>query len=188
MTNTPSDTVKFDGEEAGAGYASPFLDMIATGFILVLTVVVMVASFGLPVPGGMATAPGLLPFMTAASLFIMALILGFTAYRRRQAGEDMAAEEMRDLAEDKRALGLALAVGVYIACLQYLAFQHYVTLAGFQYVFSAFEPVTIVALTAIITLYWRGPLWVTLTISTGWTFVLSLVFQKVFTIPLPGGF
>lgn len=100
----------------------------------------------------------------------------------------MAAEEMRDLAEDKRALGLALAVGVYIACLQYLAFQHYVTLAGFQYVFSAFEPVTIVALTAIITLYWRGPLWVTLTISTGWTFVLSLVFQKVFTIPLPGGF
>ena len=188
MTNTPSGTVKFDGEEAGAGYASPFLDMIATGFILVLTVVVMVASFGLPVPGGMATAPGLLPFMTAASLFIMALILGFTAYRRRQAGEDMAAEEMRDLAEDKRALGLALAVGVYIACLQYLAFQHYVTLAGFQYVFSAFEPVTIVALTAIITLYWRGPLWVTLTISTGWTFVLSLVFQKVFTIPLPGGF
>ena len=62
------------------------------------------------------------------------------------------------------------------------------TIGGVYYVLSAFEPVTIVALTAIIHMAWRGPLWVTVSISTAWTHILSIVFQKVFTIPLPGGF
>ena len=53
---------------------------------------------------------------------------------------------------------------------------------------SAFEPATILALTSIIHVSWRGPLWITTTIAVTWTLILSLVFQLVFRIPLPGSF
>ena len=188
MTQTPDDAIKFDGEEAGAGYASPFLDLIAAVVLVILTVIVMNASLKLPVPGGLTTAPGLLPFLTAASLCMMALMLGLTALQRKRAGVTGVSDEARNTTEDIRALALALTVAVYIACLQFLAFQHDLVFGEYRYILSAFEPVTIIALAAIIHMSWRGPLWVTVSISTGWTFFLSLVFQKIFLIPLPGGF
>lgn len=188
MTHTPDDPVKFEGEEAGAGLAAPGLDLLAAGFLVALSLVVMVASVRLPVPGDLTTAPGLLPLLTAASLAIMAVLLGLSAMTRWRAGVVMAPEDARDPAEDRRALLLAATVAVYIAALQTLAFQIYFTLAGISLILSAFEPVTVIALATIIHVSWRGPLWITALISTGWTLALSLVFQKLFAIPLPGGF
>ena len=43
-------------------------------------------------------------------------------------------------------------------------------------------------LCTIIHISWRGPFWITAAISFSWTIVLSLVFQLVFRIPLPGSF
>jgi hypothetical protein len=188
MSKTPSEPIKFDGEEAGAGFASPRLDLIAAAVLIGLTIIVMIASVQLSVPGGWTTAPGLLPFLTAASLCIMAVMLGLTAIQRRRAGVAAESDEIRNTDEDLRTLALALTVALYIACLQYLAFQHSMTVGGVHFVVSAFEPVTIVALSAIIHLSWRGPLWITVLISSVWSLLLSIVFQKVFTIPLPGGF
>ena len=188
MSKQPTEAVKFEGEEAGAGYASPMLDLIAAGFVVALTVVVMVASWQLKVPGGLATAPGLLPFLTAASLCLMALALAATALQRHRAGVVAAADEIRDPAQDRRTLLLAVTVAVYIACLQFLAFQHGFNVGGVHFILSAFEPVTIVAVAVITHLSWRGPLWITVAVSTVWTLILSLVFQKLFNIPLPGGF
>lgn len=180
--------VVFEGEDANAGYASPALDLIATGILLAISLAVLVASWRLPVPGGLPTAPGLLPFLTAGSLAVMAVLLGISARVRRREGTPLWSIEKRDTAEDKRAVALAGAVAIYIGALQMLAFQYYFTLGAIPMVLSAFEPVTIVALSAIIHIFWRGPLWITVLISVGWTLVLSLVFQKVFNIPLPGGF
>lgn len=188
MSKAPTETVKFEGEEAGSGYASPMLDLIASGFVIGLTIVVMIASWQLKVPGGLATAPGLLPFLTAASLCIMALVLASTALQRHRAGVRAAPDEARDPAQDRRTLALAITVAIYIACLQYLAFQLGFNVGGAHFILSAFEPVTIVALAAIIHMSWRGPLWITVLVSTSWTLILSLVFQKMFNIPLPGGF
>lgn len=185
--------IKFEGEEAQAGYASPRLDLIAAVFLIALSVIVMIASLRLPLPGGVYTAPGLLPFLTAASLLLMALMLGYTALQRRRSGvEDTTGEnvgsEDRDTNQDIRSLLLALSVAIYIGALHYLAFQKPVVLAGLDFTLSAFEPVTIVALAAIIHMFWRGPLWVTVIVSVAWALVLSVVFQKAFLIPLPGGF
>lgn len=188
MNSSQHDVVKFDGEEAGAGYATPFLDLIASGVLIVLSVVVMIASVRLPAPGGVMTAPGLLPFLIAASLFLMAVMLGVTALRRRSQHNIKNAEFARDISEDVAALLLALTVGVYIAALHFLAFQYYAVIAGFHYTLSAFEPVTIVVLAVIIHIAWRGPLWITTVVSVVWTLFLSIVFQKIFLIPLPGGF
>lgn len=177
----------FEGEEAGAGYASPALDLIASAFLIVLSIVIMAASVALPVPGDWTTAPGLLPFLVAASLLLMALGLAATAFKRRQSVSfDML--QARDHQTDQRTLQLAAAVAVYIAALQLLAFRNDVVIAGFRHTISAFEPVTIIALVTIIHVAWHGPLWITTTIAVGWTLILSLVFQHVFVIPLPGGF
>ena len=86
MSQTHEDAVKFEGEDASSGYASPLLDLIAAAFLILLSIIIMAASVALPMPGDLVTAPGLLPFITSGSLLIMALILGYTAIKRRRAG------------------------------------------------------------------------------------------------------
>ena len=187
MSEARDDQIGFEGEEAGAGYASPALDLVAAGFLMALSIVIMAASVTLPVPGDLTTAPGLLPFLVAASLLLMALGLAGTALkRRRTTNGDVSLG--RDRATDRKTLQLAAAVALYIAALQFMAFRHDIVIAGFRHTISAFEPTTIIALVAIIHLAWRGPLWITTAVAIGWTMILSLVFQHIFVIPLPGGF
>ncbi|MEM8993102.1 MAG: tripartite tricarboxylate transporter TctB family protein [Pseudomonadota bacterium] len=187
MSDARDDQTDFEGEEAGAGYASPKLDLIASGFLVVLSMLIMAASLALPIPGDWTTAPGLLPFLVAASLLLMAFGLAATAIKRRRVGSGRIAEE-RNSDTDRKTLQLATAVAVYIAALQFLAFRQDLVIADFRHTISAFEPVTIMALIGIIHLAWRGPLWITSTIAIVWTLTLSLVFQHIFVIPLPGGF
>ena len=188
MTQTQNDQIKFEGEEAGAGHAAPGLDLIAAGFLIGLSIIVMIASLTLPVPGGLRTAPGMLPFLTAASLGAMAILLGLSALNRRREGAVMDPADARDGTEDRRVALLALTIALYIAALQVLAFQMFFSIAGVPFVLSAFEPVTMLALATIIHVSWHGSLWITVLVSVGWTLALSLVFQKLFLIPLPGGF
>lgn len=188
MSNTDAKHIEFEGEEAGAGFASPGLDLVASAFLLVLSIVVVGASIALPVPGKWTTAPGLLPLLTGLSLGAMTLVLGASAWKRRNAGVVSSPDEVRSGEADKRAALLTGTVAVYIAALQFLAFQVFFSVFGVPFVFSAFEPVTTIALATIIHVSWRGPLWITVLISVGWTLSLSLIFQKIFSIPLPGGF
>ncbi len=188
MANTEQPEVKFEGEDANAGFASPTLDLIATAILIAIAVAMMVASIALPMPGDVHTAPGLLPFVVSATLLLMALGLGASALARRRTGNRVPAFADRDISTDLRSLMLAGAVAIYIAALQSLAFQQHLALFGTNLRLSAFEPATIVTLCTIIHLSWRGPFWITASISIVWTLILSLVFQLVFRIPLPGSF
>ena len=188
MANSENQEVKFEGEEAGAGYASPMLDLIASAILIAIAVAMMAASVALPMPGDIHTAPGLLPFIVAATLLLMALGLGGSAIARYRVGVHLPIFADRDLSTDLRSLLLAVAVAVYISALQVLAFQHHLSVFGTNLRLSAFEPATIVTLCTIIHLSWRGPFWITAAVSVGWTVVLSLVVQLVFRIPLPGSF
>ncbi len=186
MSNPGQPAVELEG--ADSDLASPTLDLIASAVLIVIAIAMMAASVALPIPGEIQTAPGLLPFIVAASLLVMALALGASALARRRAGDNMPAFAGRDLATDMRSLLLAVAVAIYIAALQMLAFQQNFSIFGVPLVLSAFEPTTIVAITAIIHMSWRGPLWIAATVSIVWTVILSLVFQLLFHIPLPGTF
>lgn len=183
-----SEKAKFEGEDPESGLAAPGLDLLAAGFLIFVSVLVMVASLTLPVPNTIMTAPGLLPFITAASLCLMAIMLANSALKRRRAGVVMNPADARDRQEDLRALALAGAVALYILALQVLAFQVYFSVFGIGVILSAFQPVTVIALASIIHISWRGPFWITVSISLFWTCLLSVVFQKLFQIPLPGGF
>ena len=187
--DTTSKQVIFEGEEAGAGFASPLMDFIASAFLLLIAAAFMAGSLALPVPGSLATAPGLLPFLTAASLALMALALAWTAWQRWRASRLLSTRMVPfdwDIPTELRTLALALCVLIYISALQILTFRTDFILGGFPFVLSAFEPVTIVVLVVIMSLFWRGPLWISLTISIVWTVFLSLVFRNMFHVPLPG--
>ena len=188
MANTDQPDVKFEGEDANAGFASPTLDLIAAAVLIAIAVAMMAASVALPMPGDIHTAPGLLPFLVSATLLLMALGLGGSALARRRSGVHLPAFADRDLPTDLRSLLLAIAVAIYIAALQFLAFQQKLSILGTNLRLTAFEPATIVTLCTIIHLSWRGPVWSTAAVSVTWTIVLSLVFQLVFRIPLPGSF
>ena len=188
MATTDQPEIKFEGEEADAGFASPALDLVASAVLFMLAVVVMIASWSLPMPGAIHTAPGLLPFLVAASLLFMALGLGASALARQRAGARGPVFGDRDVDTDYRSVALAIAVALYIAALQFLAFQQNYNVFGTTLRLSAFEPATILTLSTIIHLSWRGPLWITVLVSAAWTVILSLVFQLVFRLPLPGSF
>ncbi len=187
MTSPVSDDIKFEGEDANAGLAAPILDIIAAAVLIATAIVVMVASLRLPVPGSALTAPGLLPFIAAASLAVMAVLLGQSALQRR-GRPDSAVPLFGDMAEQLRMLILAAMVAGYILALQLLAFQVHFAVDGVPFVLSAFQPVSFIALAAIMHMFWRGPLWTKAAIAAGWTLTLTLTFQKLFNIPLPGGF
>lgn len=187
MTSPVPEDITFEGEDANAGAAAPILDIIAAGILIATSIVVMVASLRLPVPGSVLTAPGLLPFVAAASLAAMAVVLGHSAWQRRS--ESMGGLQLfSDMDEQRRMLILAAMVGGYILALQVLAFQVFFDIAGVPFVLSAFQPVTFIALVAMMHMFWRGPLWTKSAIAVGWTLMLTLTFQKLFNIPLPGGF
>lgn len=188
MSKTEQPSVEFEGEEAGAGFASPTLDLISAGALIALSALVMIASLKLPVPGSIRSAPGLLPFIVAASLMVMSFGLGATAWTRRRNSKQEPIFVGREAGTDLRTLRLAVAVAAYIAVLHILGFQYNLVIFGIDLRLTAFEPATIIALSTIIAMHWNGPLWITVSVSAGWALVLSLVFQLVFKIPLPGSF
>ena len=132
MSDSTQPDVKFEGEEAGTGYASPALDMIASIALILLSIVVMIGSFALPVPADLLTAPGLLPFIVAASLLLMALGLGASAVGRWRQGVRMPIMWGRDLGTDLRSIGLAVVIAIYIAALQILGFREVYTFGEFR--------------------------------------------------------
>ena len=72
---------EFAGEEEGAGYAAPSVDMIAAVLLTLLAGWYSWEALGFRAPGGWRTAPGLLPLAAGLSLMAMAVGLGLTAWR-----------------------------------------------------------------------------------------------------------
>jgi hypothetical protein len=171
-------------EDPNAGFATPVMDLFAAGVLAIVSLWMMVEALRLPVPGGIVTAPGLLPFLTAASLLLMAIILGAMALSRRRlfAG----AEDRFELPSDfLRSMALGAILIVYVAALDFTAVDTAFTIGSLRFVIGAFEPVSVLVLTAILWIYWRKPLWICLAVSLGWIAFLSIIFRMVFHTQLP---
>jgi hypothetical protein len=184
MTDRP-DTVL--SEDPNAGYATPLMDLIAAGIIAVIAVWFMVESLRLSMPGGVTTAPGLLPFIIAATLVLMALMLGADALARRRNGiAGVPVPDGLDLPPDfRRSMGLGVILVVYVAALQFASIDVAFTLFGLRFIIGAFEVVTVIVLTAILRIYWQQPLWACVAVSFGWVAFLSIIFRLIFSQPLP---
>ncbi len=180
-----SGDVHFSGEDENAGYATPTQDLIASAFLIILCIVVMIASVRLENPGDtVSTAPGLLPFLTAGSLCIMALALAWTAVQRRRRGQTV---ELADSGTElHRTLGLFVFIGVYLLALEFIKFEFRANVLGFELGYGAFEVLTIIALTAILGFFWRKSLLSCFAVAACWTTFLAAGFRYIFFIPLPG--
>ena len=171
-------------EDESAGYASPTLDIIAAGVLSALSIWIMIESMALKSPAAFTTAPGLLPFVTAGMLLVMAIVLGVSAIRRQRTAP---VSIMQDIPEDLPRVGILIAVLVaYISALEVLSFSKDIELLGVSLQITAFEPVSIVILTTILRIFWTPRLWACLLVAVVWILVLSVAFQNFMTIPMPG--
>lgn len=174
----------FAGEEESTGFASPALDLIASLALIALSVWVMIEAVGMRRPAGIATAPGLLPFVVGASLCLMAIALAVFALRRRHLGLSVGLPD--DVVAVGRTVFLIVLIGCYIAALQFLSFEYALRLGEARLTAGSFELISIVFLTGILLLFWGRAIWKCLAVSIVWILFLAAVFRHVFTIPLPG--
>ena len=171
-------------EDPNAGLATPFMDLLAALIVAAISIWMVVESLRLPVPGAILTAPGLLPFLTAASLLIMAGLLGASALGRRRSVTPGA--RRLDLPADfGRSVGLGAILVVYVLGLQYLPVEMAFRVGPVRIAIGAFEVVTVIVVTAILRIYWKGALWACLAVALGWVAFLSVMFRIVFQTPLP---
>lgn len=171
-------------EDESAGYASPTLDIIAAVVLSALSIWIMVESTALKTPAAIITAPGLLPFVTAGMLLVMAIVLGVSAVRRHRTAPVSIAQ---DIPEDLPRVGLLIAVLVaYISALEFISFSRDVELGFASLQLTAFEPVSTVILTTILRIFWTPRLWACLLVALVWITVLSVAFQSFMNIPMPG--
>jgi hypothetical protein len=171
-------------EDESAGYASPVLDIIAAIAISCLSIWVMVESVALKTPAEIATAPGLLPFLTAGSLMLMAIVLALSALRRHRSAP---AAMTQDIPEDLPRAGLLIAILIaYVAALDFIEFSRSIAIGPIAMQVNAFEPVSIVVLTAILRIFWTPRLWACVLVAVIWILLLTVTFQSLMTIPMPG--
>lgn len=171
-------------EDVNAGLATPVMDLIAAGAIAAIALWFLVGSLLLPVPGPLITAPGLLPFLTAGSLLVMAGLLAAGALRRRRMLPAQA--DRLELPPDfRRSMLLGAILVVYVAALQFLPVAAAFRVGSMRIAIGNFEVASLIVLTAILRIYWRAALWRCLAVTFCWIAFLSLVFRLVFEVKLP---
>lgn len=178
-----SENSAFRGEDESAGSASPALDLAAAAFLCALGLLFAGLSLALPVPDALLSAPGLLPFLTSASMAVMAILLGLSAWQRRN-GDTYPAFHWSS--ETARRLAASVAICIYLASLQVLDAEGFIEVFGTQVPLGSFEPSTIILLAALLRLFWTQKLAAVVAVSTVWTLCLSIAFRGLFGIPLPG--
>ena len=172
-------------EDPNAGFATPVMDLAAAAIVAAIAIFVAVESLILPVPGGRVfTAPGLLPFLTSASLLVMAFMLGYSALQRRRA-MPRALDRFEIPSDALRSLALGGIVALYVLAIQVVPFELSFNIGSLHFYIGAFEPVSVVFLTGLLRFYWRAPLWICLAVIVGWIAFLSIVFRMLFQTPLP---
>ncbi|MEE8397204.1 MAG: hypothetical protein V3S29_14200 [bacterium] len=182
--------LSFGEEEAGSDV--PGRDLLAAGVIAILAVAASVLALLLPNPGNPATAPGLLPFITGLTLFLMALALGVSAWRAGGAGQLARFWRgagwggwLRDATGRRTALLFGI-IGLYVLLVDLITFDLRYPTRLFELRFSSYEFVSIPMLTWILRMFWRAPLIHCLLVSLSVVLSLAWVFRSGFKILLPG--
>ena len=179
----------FAGEEGGEERSTPAKNLAASGVVALLGIVAMALSARMPVPDSVATAPGLLPFLTGASLVLMALGLAFRSIRAGALHGDRYRPDPRHwlaATENRRTLLLMAIVLVYIVAVDSMWFEVDIPLGVGALPFSSFEAVSAIALAAILKLFWGAAAWRCGLVALLYSMALANVFRFGFSILLPG--
>jgi hypothetical protein len=180
----------FVGEEGGDKQATPESELLAACVLSVISVAAIYFAIGLEVPGSVLTAPALFPIVTGVGLLFMALGLGVMAFRRgarfETAGLQRWAAAMGADDEIRRGGLLIVIIAAYVLAVDWFGFDLRIPTDFFVFRFSSYELFSIVALGAILRLFWRAPLRYCILVATVWSIALASVFRYGFHILLPG--
>ncbi|MDH5749693.1 MAG: hypothetical protein OEY85_10330 [Rhodospirillales bacterium] len=181
---------KFVGEEEIGKRSTPRKDFISSIVLMAFGVFATVLSYQLPVTENIYTAPGILPFLTGATLCLMAFGLGYKAYKDGGAdnlfsGGGMDGGFFQD-EENRRTVLLILIIFAYILLADLITFDLRYPTPWFVLHFSSYESVSIPALALVLWMYWRATFLRCLLVSAVTIFALAGLFRGVFMILLPG--
>lgn len=182
----------YASEESGGERSSPPKDLLAAIVIGAIAIAATWLAFLLPVPTRAATAPGLLPIVTGASLLAMALGLGAGAVRdggARRPLATMRAAAARFFAdsEERRTLALIAAIFVYVMLVGQISFDLRYPTRYFDLRFSSYETISIPALAVILRTFWQASLARCVVVALVMVVALASLFRNGFEILLPAG-
>lgn len=170
--------------EESAGFAAPALDLAAAIALIALSIWVMVESAQMRMPAGIASAPGLLPFVTAALLALMSVFVAWQAVSRR--GEGWLSGSTLSTVKWQRTLLILAVISLYVLTLQLAAFERSFVIGGWRFTVGSFEAVSPVAMTILLAVFWRKPLAACFALSALYILILAQTFRLLFGIPLWG--
>jgi len=182
----------FTGEEGGDERSTPHKDFIASIFVGALGIFAMILAVQLEKPESIYTAPGLLPFVTGASLIVMAIGLFVKTKRRHGLEEMLKSDGVRAIVtylsdiEQRRTLLLMIMLGIYVLILGEMDMDWRYKTSFYTFRFSGFEAVSIPVTTFILRFFWRSSLLNCFLVGTGVVVFLAVVFRDGFQILLPG--
>ncbi len=181
----------FVGEEEVDGRSTPGKNLGAAFVIAALSILAMVLSLRMPNPTTIYTAPGLLPFLTGLSLLVMAIALGVMAVKQGAAkgffeSSSRAWRAFFRNEENLRTLFLIGVVFIYVLLVDLIAFDAEIPLGPVTFRFSSYELVSVIVLSSVLRLFWRGALPKCFGISFCVIVALTSAFRYGFKILLPG--
>jgi len=182
----------FTGEEGGDERSSPPKDLLASVAVGVLGIFAMILSVQLGAPESIFTAPGILPFITGASLVVMAIGLFLKTKRRYGLDAMLAGQAMQTVrnyfsdSESRRGLMLMLVIFAYVMILGQTDLDWRFKTAIYTFRFSGFELVSIPFIFFILRFFWRSTVLNCFLVATGIVVFLAVVFRDGFQILLPG--
>ncbi|NQV99753.1 MAG: hypothetical protein HQ483_08655 [Rhodospirillales bacterium] len=180
----------FVGEE-GEDPSTPNMNMVAALFLALFGLLAIYFAWDLSVPDSFYTAPGLLPILVGITLVGMAAGLAHTAWKSGASlrvltrKNRLIAQFMADV-ENRRSLVLMGLVAAYVFAVDFLGFDLRIPLGFFTFQFGSYELFSIIALIAILKIFWRASYLYCALVAVGWVMALAAVFRYGFRILLPG--
>jgi len=186
---TDDTPAKFTGEEGGEERSSPAKNLAASGVVALLGIIAMLLSLQLEVPDALATAPGLLPFLTGACLVLMAIGLALRSIRAGALRGDRYRPDPGHwfgVLENRRLLLLGAIIVVYIVTVDPVWFELDIPLGFGALPFSSFEALSAIALFVILKLFWRASALRCSLVGLIYAMAIANIFRFGFGILLPG--
>tara|TARA_B100001123_G_C15093533_1_gene940628 strand:+ start:439 stop:1029 length:591 start_codon:yes stop_codon:yes gene_type:complete len=184
---TPSGSAKCPEE-----MISPGKNLLGAALVGLLAMLTMFFSLRLSVPGSLYTAPGLLPFIVGATLLLMAFILAVQAI---QAGAlsnlgkvSISSSILHWSEEAQRRLLLAVLIVAYVLLVAFVNIDFRIPFIPFNYQISSYEVISVIMVTYILKIFWKGSLVQCLLITTVLVESLTIIFRYGFGILMPETF
>jgi hypothetical protein len=181
---------KFTGEEGGDINSTPGKNLGGAVVIGALAIYAMAMSLTFDSPGSLFTAPGLLPFLTGATLLIMCIFLGIKGVREGGA-EGWIGAPIRALqtfiADDEGRRGMMLMgiVFLYILLVGLIDFELEWRTQILDFKLSSYEVISFVMITWILKIFWQKPVVQCFIVSFLMVEALASTFRYGFSILMP---